>query len=312
LRPSTAAQMAQGLGRLGLTFRSFTMATEGAWSSEDADWNYKDIPHFNVVHSLTRSVPAVIDDRIFAAVHMQRIAGIPVPIALADYVTTEGVQVYFTTLVCFVLVIETRIIPLPPTRVSEPHARVETTYNVGGPRLAMVAFPLIRRILKANYKTLMAEDLPMREQRGRLRHAGYSFASDGRPRTFAETSDLTIENVVPPTLRSDVGIVVDVAALETPGASVLVGEGLTGMRILRGPGSQVLVFDRVCSHEGANLDHVPLGRDCLVCPWHAKRVRPLVTFDIADRSPRRVTAGPHGTIEINGERLIVTGVPKLT
>jgi hypothetical protein len=312
LRPSTAAQMAQGLGRLGLTFRSFTMATEGAWSSEDADWNYKDIPHFNVVHSLTRSVPAVIDDKIFAAVHMQRIAGIPVPIALADYVTTEGVQVYFTTLVCFVLVIETKIIPLPPTGASQAHTRVETTYNVGGPRLAMVAFPLIRRILKANYKTLMAEDLPMREQRGRLRQAGYSFVSDGQPRTFAETSDLTIENVIPPTRRSDVGIVVDVAALEAPGASVLVGEGFTGMRLLRGPGSQLLVFDRVCSHEGANLDHVPLGRDCLVCPWHAKRVRPLVTLDIADRSPRRVAAGPHGTIEIDGEHLIVTGVPKLT
>jgi Rieske [2Fe-2S] domain len=310
LRPSTAAQMAQGLGRLGLTFRSFTMATEGAWSSEDADWNYKDIPHFNVVHTLTRSVPAVIDDKIFAAIHMQRIAGIPVPIALADYVTSEGVQVYFTTLLCFVLVIETRIVPLSPASRSEPRARVETTYNVGGPRLAMVAFPLIRRILKANYRTLMAEDLPMREQRGRLRRAGYSFASDGRPRTFAETSDLTIENVIPPSRRSDVGTAVEVAGLNTPGASVLVGEGSTGIRLLRGPGSQVLVFDRVCSHEGANLDHVPLGRDCLVCPWHAKRVRPLVSLDIADPTPRRVAAGPHVTIEIDGDHLIVTGVPK--
>jgi Rieske 2Fe-2S protein len=304
--------MTQGLGRLGLAFRSFTMATEGPWSSEDADWNYKDIPHFNVVHSLTRSVPAVIDDKIFTAIHMQRIAGIPVPIALADYVTSDGVQVYFTTLVCFVLVIETKIIPLPTGSLSEPRTRVETTYNVGGPRVAMVAFPLIRRILKANYKTLMSEDLPMREQRGRLRHAGYTFASDGRPRTFAETSDLTIENVVPPTRRSDVGTLVDVAALEAPGTSILVGEGFTGIRLIRGPGSQVLVFDRVCTHEGANLDLVPLGRDCLVCPWHAKRVRPLVAFDIADPTPRRVAAGPHCTIEIDGEHLIVTGVPKLT
>lgn len=306
MRPSTAGQIAQGLGRLGLTFRSFTVASEGAWSTEDADWNYKDIPHFNVVHSLTRSVPAVIDENIFAAVHMQRIAGIPVPIALADYVTAEGVQVYFTTLVCFVLVVETRIIPLTPPGASAARTRVETTYNVGGPRLAMVAFPLIRRILKANYKVLMAEDLPMREQRGRLRRAGYSFVSDGRPRTFVETTDLTTENVVDPPPATAIPAMVDLSALEPPGASVVVGDGPSGVRLLHGEGSEVLVFDRVCSHEGANLDEATLGRDCLVCPWHAKRVRPLAAFDLADRSFRRLPAGPHRILEIDGERLIVS------
>ncbi len=275
MKPSGAGQIAQGLGRLGLTFRSFTVASEGAWSTEDADWNYKDIPHFNVVHSLTRSVPAVIDDEFFAAVHMQRIAGIPVPIALADYVTTEGVQVYFTTLVCFVLVVETRIVSLAASDAAETSTRVETTYHVGGPRLAMAAFPLIRRILKANYKTLMAEDLPMREQRGRLRRAGYSFASDGRPRTFVETTDLTIENVKDPPPRQAPPVVVDLAELEPAGASVVVGEGPAGLRLLHGQGSEVLVFDRVCTHEGAGLDEALPGRDCLVCPWHAKRVRPL-------------------------------------
>jgi len=306
LKAHTAAQITHALGRLGLTFRSFTLASEGDWSEEDADWNYKDLAHFNVVHSLTRSVPAAIGDEIFAAVHMQRIGGIAVPIALADYVASDGSQVYFTTLACFVLVVETKVLPLPGASEGEPRTRVETTYHIGGPRLAMLAFPLLRLVLTANYKVLMREDLPMREQRGRLRRAGYTFVSDGRPRTFAETTDLTFENVVAPRSASEIDVVVDLAMLEPAGASVIVGEGAVGVRFLRGHGSEVMVFDRVCSHEGANLDDVPLGRDCLVCPWHAKRVRPLATFDLADRSFRRLAAGPDRTIVIDGQRLTIS------
>jgi nitrite reductase/ring-hydroxylating ferredoxin subunit len=285
------------------------VASEGEWTSEDADWTYKDIPHFNFVHSLTRSVPAVIDEKIFAAVHMQRIAGIPVPIALADYVTAEGTQVYFTTFVCFVLVVETKIIPIADDLASEHSARVETTYHIGGPRFAMFAFPLIRRILRANYKVLMAEDLPMRERRGRLRRAGYSFASDGRPRTFIETTDLTIDNVVSPPLLSAARVEVDLNTLKSTGASVIVGDGPAGLRLLRSERSEVLIFDRICVHEGSSLDEAPPGRDCLVCPWHGKRVQPLASFDVTDRSRRRVAAGPHRSVEIDGDRLIVSSLP---
>jgi hypothetical protein len=201
--------------------------------------------------------------------------------------------------------VETKIVPLPSDRDAGSRTRVETTYRVGGPRWTMVAFPLIRRILEANYKVLMREDLPLREQRGRLRGVGFSFASDGRRRTFAETTDLTVDNVVVPEPLTPVEVV-ELSTLEAAGSSVIVGNEALGVRFLRGQGSKVLIFDRVCSHEGASLDDVPLGRDCLVCPWHAKRVRPLATFDLGDRTPRRVAIGSSRTIDFDGERLIVS------
>ena len=49
----------------------------------------------------------------------------------------------------------------------------------------------------------------------------------------------------------------------------------TGLKIIR-QGNQVLIFERMCPHEGASLDQAALciGKE-LRCPWHGRAIRPL-------------------------------------
>ncbi len=302
----TAPELARSLGRHGLRFRSFTLESQGQWTVEDADWNYKDVPHLNQVHTQARTVPAAIGDEIIATVNMQKIAGIAMPIALANYVASDGSQVYYTTMLCFVLVVETRIVEAERDD-SGDRANVQTTYHVGGPRLAMRAFPLLRRILTANYRVLMSEDIPMREQRGRLRRAGYSFVSDGRPRTFAETVDLTRTNVIAPPVDRAKTLTIELSTLGE-GATITAGNGPGGLRITRTSSGEVSIFNRVCDHEGASLDSAPLTGGCLTCPWHAKRVKPLATLrvDAPIRQALELESG-HGVV-IENSQMIIAGV----
>lgn len=291
----------RSLNRRGLRFRSFSLSSQGEWTTEDADWNYKDVPHLNQVHTLAKTVPAAIGDEVIVTINIQKVAGVSLPIALANYVASDGTQVYYTTLLSFILVVETRINP-----IDEHATLVETTYHVGGPPSLMWAFPILRRLLTANYNVLMSEDLPMREQRGRLRRVGYRFKSDGRPRTFAETTDLTTENVIYPTPNFSMSTTLDIEDLG-PNSNTVVGEGPGGIRLVRGPGTQVLVYQRVCGHEGASLDDAKLSGDCLVCPWHAKRVKPLATIDLADDSPQTMTVGSGIQIAIDEQTFRIIG-----
>ena len=305
----TAPELVRSAGRYGLRFKSFTLVSEGNWTSEDADWNYKDVPHLNLVHSQADAIGVAIEDDIIATLNFQRIARIPMPIALANYVASDGSQVYYTTLLCFVLVVETRISEHPQSENGLGRAKVETTYHVGGPPVAIWLFPLLRRVLTANYRVLMSEDLPMREQRGRLRNAGYRFASDGRPRTFSETTDLTIANVIPPSPHEAKSVTVDLKLLTSEGTTMTVGEGPGGLRLVRGVGDEVMIFDRVCNHEGACLDSAMLSNGCLVCPWHAKRVKALGKVLLGVSSVQQLSIAPNYEIVFENGSLSITGLP---
>jgi hypothetical protein len=292
-----------------MRFRSFSVGSEGAWTAEDADWNYKDIPHLNQVHSQAWAYGTAIDDDFIATINLQKIAGIQMPIALANYDASDGSQVYYSTLLCFVLIIETRLSDVQNADDASIRGRAETTYHIGGPRFAMWLFPLLKRVLIANYKVLMSEDLPMREQRGRLRQAGFRFASDGRTRTFAETTDLTVVNVIPPSIRKGDSCTVDISTLRTEGSTVVAGHGPGGLRLVRGNDSEVMIFDRVCSHEGAALDDAVFQNGCLVCPWHAKRIKPLARVQIGSASTQRLSLDSGCEITIEQDSCSITGLP---
>jgi len=298
----TAEDIVRGLERHGLRFRSFKVASEGQWSSEDADWNYKDVPHLNQVHTMARTVPAAVGDEFIATVNVQRFAGFAAPISLANYVARDGSQVYFTTILWFVLVVKTVIIPIDS--IGSHTTRVETTYQIGSPAALRWLFPLLRRVLASNYRVLMSEDLPMREQRGRLRSAGYNFASDGRQRTFSETVDLQRQNVLPPPPggRGKVSL----SGLVSDGDSVLFEDGPGGLRFVRAKDGRALVYDRVCLHEGACLDEARLAGESLVCPWHARRIQPLAVLPIAPDSDLQVQCGSRYLLTVRGEDCTVS------
>jgi hypothetical protein len=236
----------------------------------DADWNYKDVPHLNVVHTQVRCVIGTMDDDHITGVALQKVFGIPVPLVLVNYVDGEDSQTYYTSFGPFILIINTTYEALPAGR-----SKVITRYNIGASGIARLAFPILQRIIKSNYRVLMSEDIPMRSRRGSLRSRGFSFRSDGRPRGFAETTDLLFKNVVAPERAGRTLETISLRLFANNGDSALIGtDDDRGLRLVR-LDSEIIAFLRYCDHEGAELDCASLRNGRLSCPWHAKRIPPL-------------------------------------
>lgn len=265
----------------GYSIHSFSVASIGEYALADADWNYKDVPHLNIVHSKVRAIIGTMGDDVITTLNLQKIFGIPVPLTLVNYATSETAQTYFTTLGPYVLVVHTSY-----ENTDERTTTVTTNYNIAAAGIARVAFPLLEKILRGNYKTLMSEDLPMRTRRGELRARGFGFASDGRPRTFVETTDLTVANVVPPAREDTEKYVVMRRELEAT-KDVLVGrDDDCGVRLMLKENT-ILVFPRYCNHEGASLDCAVLKNKVISCPWHAKAVPALASVSLVPGTTQR-------------------------
>ncbi|HEY0381841.1 MAG TPA: Rieske 2Fe-2S domain-containing protein [Candidatus Elarobacter sp.] len=255
---------------------TFSVSSTGQYALADADWNYKDVPHLNVVHTNVRALLGTVDDDVITTINLQKILGIAWPLTLVNYASSETAQTYFTSLGPYVLVVHTQYEALGPNET-----KVTTTYNVAAAGLMRLAFPLIQRILTKNYKVLMLEDLPMRDRRGELRARGFRFRSDGRARTFPETMNLLADNLVAPErtqLRTETVSLDDLARTGT----VFVGpDDDRGVRLVKQNGD-VLVMPRVCDHEGAGLDCAAVKNGRLSCPWHGKVILPLARVELRD------------------------------
>jgi nitrite reductase/ring-hydroxylating ferredoxin subunit len=269
MRPS-AQSLVRQLTTAGYAISSFELVSIGDYAVADADWNYKDVPHLNVVHTQVRCVIGTMDDDHITGVALQKVLGIPVPLVLVNYVDGEDSQTYYTSFGPFVLIINTTYEALPGART-----KVTTRYNIGASGPARLAFPILQRIIKSNYHVLMSEDIPMRTRRGSLRSRGFSFRSDGRPRGFAETTDLLFKNVVAPERAGRSLESISLQRFSNDGDSVLIGnDDDRGLRLVR-VGTDILAFLRYCDHEGAELDCARLTSGRLSCPWHAKRILPI-------------------------------------
>lgn len=270
----------------GLTFSEFSVVHEGNYTVEDADWNYKDVPHLHHIHELVEAVFTSVDDDYIATINMQKVLGLKLPLAVFNYQTEPNVQTYYTTWFFFVLIVETRYDQLAPIRT-----RVTTTYSIGSPKLLKWTFPLLRWVLKRNYDNLMSGDIPMRERRGQLRAWGYRFKKDNAFYSFEDTMDIKRSNVIPPTGASDRSISVDINETLPSDGEVLIGESdHRGLRLVRNK-DELFIFPRMCLHEGACLDRQTIKSGTLNCPWHGRQVTPIAIFDLSSNSGQEKIIG---------------------
>jgi nitrite reductase/ring-hydroxylating ferredoxin subunit len=273
---TSADVLLRQLRKAGYTIDTFSVSNTGDYALADADWNYKDIPHLNVVHTKVRAIVGTLDEDLITTVNLQKVGGIPFPLIVVNYATSEQSQTYYTTMGPYILIVYTEYEALGANRT-----KVLTTYNVAASGLPRLAIPLIRRIIRGNYRTLMSEDLPMRDRRGALRARGFSFRSDGRVRTFPETADLLFDNVVAPVRTGTKTESFAIDALVENGAQLVGSDDDRGLRVVRQDG-ELLFFPRLCDHEGASLDCATLRHGRLSCPWHAKAIRPLARVPMSE------------------------------
>lgn len=272
----------------GLVFDEFDIHLEGPYTASDADWNYKDVPHLSFMHPGVRPTLGIVTDDTMITINMQKLLGLWLPMTVVNYHPEGKPQTYFTTWLFFALIVSTSYTQLEPLR-----CRVTTQYAVGAPWLLSWALPIIRFLLRRNNDWLMEGDIPMRKRRGELRARGYGFTRmNDEHYTFAETMNIGRSNVtIPATLAPPPQISVDLSAPTASGQYLVGDDGLYGLRLVRDK-DRVMVFPRMCPHEGACLDDRPCEDGRIKCEWHGRIFTPLAEFDLSVDHAETREAGP--------------------
>jgi hypothetical protein len=269
----------------GFVFSQFQLVNEGDYAPYDADWNYKDIPHLNILHKQVNSYPTSIEEYVITSVNLQKVFGVPLPMVVVNYQSGPNRQTYYTSFLSLLLIVETTW-----ETIGEIKTRVTTTYAIGSKGYLKFLHPIVRRLITRNYRNLMSEDIPMRTRRGDLRRWGYGFRTDGPPHSFTATLHILDENMVEKReLQPPASIHLDLDSLgQAAREDVLTTRSdHWGLR-LRARDSQLLIFPRLCPHEGACLDTQAITDRSVRCPWHGRVLRPLVTLPFpwpADSAP---------------------------
>jgi nitrite reductase/ring-hydroxylating ferredoxin subunit len=277
----------------GVTFRFIECVSEGDYSPEDAAWNYMDIPHLTYVHKQVDGCLTLAGDAFAASVFFQKVPFFRLPLSVLIYQTAPNAITYYTSYSFFLLVIQTTW-----ESIGDIRTRVTTRYAVGWTHwLVGLGYPLIKWLIKRNYRILMQEDLPMRAQRGALRKRGYDFKMNGQVPSFIDSRKIMQQNVLTP--EHNVVAPATVPLWEPravryddlhDGEPVFVGaDDHMGLSILK-HGAAVHVYPRLCSHEGANLDAAVKacgstsastpGSCTIQCPWHGRKFRPILSVPL--------------------------------
>ena len=272
------------LKKEGVVFRSFAMVSEGDYAADDAAWNYMDIPHLTYVHKQVDGYTTLAADAISASVFFQNLPFARIPLTVLIYQTARNSITYYTSFLLYLVLIETTWEEVAPLRT-----RVVTRYAVGTKSwLGRLGFPLIKWLLRRNYRILMSEDLPMRDWRGELRRRGYEFRMNGPVPSFLDSRKILQHNVLAPeqNVVAPASVpawnpeTVRFADIEEGGKRLLGTNDHLGLSVIKSRG-RVLVYPRLCPHEGARLDDAPRGDNCLVqCPWHGRKFKPILSVDV--------------------------------
>ena len=270
---SGSGQLVHALNNAGFTFSQVTLDSAGRWSPADTDWNYRDIPHLNIIHSQVDNVLAFADTDFTSSLFVQKLGPFRLVLSIVVYSVSENNHVYFTSVGPFVLIIDTVW-----EKQDLENTLVSTTYNIGSPSFLRPFHFIIKPVLRKNYQLLMAEDLPMRQRRGYLRSKGFTFRQDSEGHSFFDSLKISRKNLIYPQSHSET-VRVDLSLVQPDsGLSVEVSSG-RGLRLIKDK-TCVQVFALSCEHEGADLSTARREKDCLVCPWHGRLVRPIAKIDL--------------------------------
>jgi len=255
------------LSSYGLVFTDSVQKVIGEFDPSDVDWNYRDIPHLNFIHTEVEGALALATDEISSTIFLQKIGPLKVVLTAVLVSDNDAKQFYFTSVGPFILLVETSW-----RKIDENHTEVSTHYFVGSPKFLRATHPLIHKVLARNYRILMSEDLPMREQRGNLRKRGYSFRQDLEGHSYSDSIQIARNNLKHPQFDQTQIKINHTTVGETP----VEHWDESGIRsvVVRRYGSEVMISPAICPHEGASLDGANCSDNNLECPWHGRLIKP--------------------------------------
>jgi len=276
--------------------------TVGRWLPADALWNYLDVPHLNFVHTAVSGEEFFSSDSASVSVFEQRVFGVRVQAVTAIVRRSQDLIEYVTSLPFVRISVITKIFG------SDCQCQVETEYTVSTSFLLRPLHGLIHWTLARNYRLLMSEDLPMREQRARLRDRGVRFARDDDGYRFDASKRVQENNVLPAHGDPEMIGLSTLAARQGEWCRWELSNGLEILVAITPGDDELLVLPGICPHEGAALEPPNSSGDsekCQVrCPWHGRVFWPLALAPNSSVSVGRLT------ISRQGDSLVAVGEPE--
>ena len=125
--------------------------------------------------------------------------------------------------------------------------------------------PILHKSMKKMNRKLFEEDLPVKSHRKKLREKGYTFFND-EPDFYSSTILFpnNIRRPISPEIHFDIKLV------EVGEKKVLTSHQREFL-IFRDEPNSVLVWDNICSHQGAQLENGTVCDGFVTCPWHGLR-----------------------------------------
>ena len=263
----------------GYKFLLLRLQTKGNYSKKDSEWNYSDIPHLNYVHTKVDGHSFYSDNERIVNLFMQKFGPFSIPVT--NYIEHLESDKHF-----YVMNILGMVVSITTSHKSEGYlkALTNTEYKFYYRSFFEKFFAfLIRFATRRNYKVLMSEDVPMRQQRGNLRKKGIVFLGDKKDKLgFAETENLNEKNVDARNyfkLKKALSI-----ELFKENEKFHIKELF--LSFVKN-GNEISILGEICQHEGANLQYEKYNKkdQCrAACPWHGMIIRPLKVINSTDKS----------------------------
>ena len=258
----------------GFKFKDFEVSDIGDYAPDDADWNYKDVHHLNIVHKTVHGVQAVMTDDVMCNINLQKIPflGLEIPMPLIQYDHSKHNAIYLSVFGPYIVLVNSIF-----EDFNENQTKVVTKFSIGSKGIFRILNPLIEHILKKNNKMLMSDDLPMRNRRGELRKINHSFYKPTEKYSFEfseniERANVFLNNEENNILKIEKKIIDD--ALD--GDIIGNANGVLSFFVTESADGFKRVWPSTCSHEGASLNKKCLKTNYLLCPWHNRKINPLL------------------------------------
>lgn len=257
----------------GIVFSTSVKMLSGAYQPEDADWNYRDIPHLNFIHSQVEGALALASDDFLSSILVQKVGPFKIVLTVVLISEVDKGQFYYTSVGPVVLLIDTSWESL-----NRIETKVTTRYSVGTPRFLKFLQPLVHKVLARNYEILMSEDTPMRLQRGKLRARGFSFRQDEEGHSYSDSIQIAKNNLRQPELPA-AQIKINLTSYDGKPNEYWDEAGIRSVVVHRSAGD-VFISRSICPHEGAALDGANCKDDHLECPWHGRLIKPWAKVNL--------------------------------